>query len=152
MSDAQIDPGTTEDHIELEYEIGERQIAFDLEEELYSLDAIYGASYLFIDRCYLLLTRPRERVVGVRLRTKEKATEEQLLALAGEFGNELLNQALRARLSRSTARIREYYMARAFFATDTDSTIADLLAELDAEELEEDALEIPVPWKKNKDE
>ena len=136
--------------VELSFELDERSVSFALDEDLYPLDAIYGAAYLFIDRCYVFLTRPRARVVGVRLRTKDAATEAELEALAGEMGNELLNQTLRARLGRSTMRIREYYMARAFFANDTDSTISDLLAELDAEELEEDALEIPVPWAADK--
>ena len=51
--------------------------------------------------------------------------------------NELLNQMVRAQVGEATARIREYYMARAFFSTDTQTTIDDLLAELDDEELEE---------------
>jgi hypothetical protein len=37
-------------------------------------------------------------------------------------------------------------MARAFFTTPVQSSIDALLAELDAEELEEDDLEISVPW------
>ncbi len=37
-------------------------------------------------------------------------------------------------------------MARAFFSSPVQASIDDLLAELDAEELEEDDLEIAVPW------
>ena len=37
-------------------------------------------------------------------------------------------------------------MARAFFTTPAQSSIDQLLAELDAEELMEDDLEIEVPW------
>ena len=38
-------------------------------------------------------------------------------------------------------------MARAFFAGQPrHDTISQLLAELDAEEMEEDALEVAVPW------
>ena len=72
--------------------------------------------------------------------------EGELEALAGEFANELLNQVLRQRISDSTARIREYYMARAFFSAPAQASIDQLLAELDAEEMEEDDLEIAVPW------
>ena len=67
-------------------------------------------------------------------------------ALAGEFANELLNQAIRVQIADSTATLREYTMARAFFTTPVQSSIDALLAELDAEELEEDDLEISVPW------
>jgi hypothetical protein len=50
------------------------------------------------------------------------------------------------RIGESTASLREYYMARAFFTTPVQSSIDALLAELDAEELEDDDLEISVPW------
>ena len=53
---------------------------------------------------------------------------------------------VRFRVAQSTGRIREYYISRAFFTTPAQSSIDALLAELDAEELEEDELEIEVPW------
>ena len=53
---------------------------------------------------------------------------------------------LRHQIAVSTGRIREYYMARAFFTTAAQSSIDQLLAELDEEELAEDDLEISVPW------
>ena len=40
-------------------------------------------------------------------------------------------------------------MARAFFSTEGKSTIDELLAELDAEEMAEAPLEVPVPWEKS---
>jgi His-Xaa-Ser system protein HxsD len=129
------------------FDLGDREVSFTIDEDLYAVDAIYGASYLFVDRCYLFLSRPSERKVHVRLRSKEPSTEAALEALAGEFANELLNSQLRFRIGRATAGIRAQYMARAFFGSGGSSTIQDLLAELDAEELAEDALEVPVPWK-----
>ncbi|MBK6811879.1 MAG: hypothetical protein IPG81_23920 [Sandaracinaceae bacterium] len=83
---------------------------------------------------------------GASAHARRGATEEQLVDLAGEFANELLNQVLRHRI-RSTARIREYYMARAFHSAG-QSTLDSLLAELDDEELAEDKLEVEVPWEK----
>ncbi|MEZ4226379.1 MAG: His-Xaa-Ser system protein HxsD [Polyangiaceae bacterium] len=135
------------DVVDFTFELGPREISFDIDEELYALDAIYGAAYVFIDRAYIFLSRPAERRVRVRLRTKEASSAEVLEALAGEFANELLNSQLRLRIGRATAGIREQYMARAFFGTSAPSTIQELLAELDAEEMAEDALEVPVPWK-----
>ena len=142
----QAEAGGGADHADFEFELSDRQVAFDVSEELYNLDAIYSAAYLFIGRCYVFLDRPADRQVRVRLRTKEKADEEALEALAGEFANELLNSQLRVTLSRATATIREQYMARAFFAPQQNATIAELLAELDEEEMEEESLEIAVPW------
>ena len=78
----------------------------------------------------------------MRLRSKGAASAAELEALAGEFANELLNSQLRFRIGRATAPIREHYMARAFFGREQNATIA----ELDAEEMAEEPLEIPVPW------
>lgn len=149
MSEAVSAPTTpADDRADFDYEISDRQIRFVIDEQIYPRDALFGAAYIFIDRCYVLLDRPGDQRVSVRFRTKAAATEAELEALAGEFANELLNQVLRLRVGESTARIREYYMARAFFATDGKSTIDQLLAELDAEEMAEAPLEVAVPWEK----
>jgi len=117
-----------------------------VDEDLYALDAVYGAAYLFVDRCYVLLGRPQERHVRVRLKAKGETSQEELEAMAGEFSNELLNQVLRLRIGERTKKIREYTLAKAFFSQPRQQTIDALLAELDAEELDEDPLEIEVPW------
>lgn len=147
MSDsAELEAPTS---IKLQYSLDERQVSFNISDDLFPLDAVYGAAYLFVDRCWLFLSRPDSASVGVHLKTKDEATEADLEALAGEFANELLNQALRVRVGESTSTIREYTMARAFFTTPAQSSIDALLAELDAEELEEDELEISVPWEES---
>ena len=149
MSVAEHQPEVAEgaDVAEFTFELAEREVRFVIDETLYPRDAIYGAAYLFIDRCYVMLTRPADQRVGVRLRTKGEADEAALEALAGELANELLNQVLRQRVGESTAKIREFYMQRAFFEMNpAPSTIDALLAELDAEELADDPLEISVPW------
>lgn len=142
-------PSAASENVDFQFELGEREIRFALDEQIYPRDAIFGASYIFVDRCYVFLDRPADQRVAVRLRSKGKASTEQLEALAGEFANELLNQVLRHRISESTSRVREYYMARAFFSTEGKSTIDELLAELDAEEMAEAPLEVPVPWEKS---
>ena len=133
--------------VELTYLLAERSVVFNVDESVFSLDAVYGTAYLFVDRCWVFLTRPADGIVGVNLKSKsDETTEAELDAIAGEFSNELLNQAIRVQLGESTATLREYMMARAFFTTPVQSSIDALLAELDAEELEEDDLEISVPW------
>lgn len=133
---------------QFQYEAADRSITFELQESVYPLDAIYGTAYLFIDRCYVFLTRPADAIVSVRLKSKDVAvTPETLDALAGEFVNELLNQAFRARLAESTGKIREYYVSRAFFAEARPASIDAILAELDKEELRAGDVEVQVPWK-----
>ncbi|MFT7624156.1 MAG: His-Xaa-Ser system protein HxsD [Myxococcota bacterium] len=144
-------PEVSEEMADFTFELSDRDITFVLTEALYPRDAIYGAAYLFIDRCYVFLSVAADAEIRVRLRTKEASPADVLEALAGEFANELLNQCLRQRIGDSTKGIREFYMARAFFTDKTGSTIDALLAELDAEELEDDPLEIAVPWESNAD-
>lgn len=135
------------DH-EFQYDAGERSVTFDLQESVYPLDAIYGTAYVFIDRCYVFLARPSDGIVTVRLKTKEPSPDTAALdALAGEFANELLNQAFRARLAESTGKIREMYVSRAFFTEPRATSIDAILAELDKEELNAGDVDVRVPWK-----
>jgi His-Xaa-Ser system protein HxsD len=126
--------------------LGPDHASFDVDETVYPLEVIYGGAYLFVDRCYVFLSRPKAQVVNVRLTSREAAAPAALEALAGEFMNEMLSQAARLRLSQSTKRIREYYTAAALRAAASAPSVDDLLAELDAEELGDDPLEISVPW------
>ena len=130
----------------LGFSVGPDHVSFDVDETVYPLEAIYGGCYLFVDRCFVFLSRPRERVVNVRLTSRGPATAPELDTLGGEFVNELLSQAARLRLSQATTRIREYYTAAALRAAAAAPSVDDLLAELDAEELGDDPLEILVPW------
>ncbi len=129
-------------------QVDERRVRFTVDESIYELDVIMGAAYLFLDRCYVFLDRVADRKVQVVLRTRQATTEEELSALIGTFSSELLNQALRKQVGESNGRLREFIMAKALFAADGPSTIDRLLAELDAEEMASDDLDIPVPWEK----
>lgn len=132
----------------LQADVAERRVRFEVSEDVYDLDAIQGAAYLFVDRCYVWLDRVADRRVLVVLRSRTDADVTTLEALAGEFANELLNQALRKRVGEANARLRELILARALFAADGPSTIDRLLAELDEEELAEAPLDVAVPWEK----
>ena len=81
-----IDPTTAD----FTFAVDERSIGFVLDEDIYPRDCIYGAAYLFVDRCWIFLDRPGDRQVQVRLRAKDEQHAEVLAELAGEFANELL--------------------------------------------------------------
>lgn len=130
----------------LGFSLAPDQISLEVDETIYPLEAVYGACYLFVEKCFIYLSRPKPAVVDVRLTSRESATAAELDALAGEFANELLSQVTRLRLSQATIRIREYYTAAALRAAASAPSIDDLLAELESEELGEDPLEIMVPW------
>ena len=58
----------------LGFSVGRDHVSFDVDETVYPLDAIYGGSYLFVDRCFVFLSRPSPRVVNVRLPSRGPAT------------------------------------------------------------------------------
>ena len=85
--------------------LGEGSVRVELDESLYPKDAIYGAAYVFIDRCYVHLDRVGDRRIQVTLKAKKAGADSQ--AFAGEFQNELLSQTWRraiASASRQPAR------------------------------------------------
>ena len=66
----------------LGFSLGPDHISFEVEESLYPLEAVYGACYLFLEKCFVYLSRPRSEVVGVRLTAREPSTPAQLDTLA----------------------------------------------------------------------
>ena len=123
----------------------ENKIIIPVNSQLYPLEAIYGASYIFLDRAYLFLEgNPRNRVM-VTLKGKENLNKKQLKDLAGEFYNELLNCALRNKISKNNQKIREYIVARALFSAQ-EPPQKEIKKEIKKEEWQKDTLGIALPW------
>lgn len=124
------------------------KLILSLDKGLYPLDVIYGAAYIFIDRAYVLLGKADGKTI-VELAAKDPDTgAEALRALAGEFGNELLSQALRRRITRENSQILETIVSQALagatgamvpsaFEDDEEDDDLDFL---------DDPLGIAVPW------
>ncbi len=76
-------------------------VTLTVDAALYPLEAVYGAAYIFIDRCYVLLDRPDAEHLTVTLADKKGASgadAAELRRMCGEFANELLTQAWRQRI------------------------------------------------------
>jgi His-Xaa-Ser system protein HxsD len=85
-------------------------LTLSLDVGLYPRDVLYAAAYVFLDRAYVLLDRVEARFV-VHLRGKRPLDEATLQAMAGEFENELLAQALRHQVVDANQRIIEDVVA-----------------------------------------
>lgn len=85
-------------------------LTLSLDVGLYPRDVLYAAAYVFLDRAYVLLDRQDSRFI-VRFRSKRPVEEATFLAMAGEFENELLAQALRHRVVDANQRIIEDVVA-----------------------------------------
>jgi His-Xaa-Ser system protein HxsD len=71
---------------------------------------LYAAAYVFLDRAYVLLDRRDSRFV-VQFRSKRPLEAATFQAMAGEFENELLAQALRHQVFDANQRIIEDVVA-----------------------------------------
>jgi len=121
-------------------------IALEFDEELYPRDAIHGAAYVFLDRCYLHLDRAADKRVRVMIRSKAgKPADTQ--GLAGDFENELLGQAWRRRIAADNQELIEAITTRALAGAAGPPGLDDLLA-MDIGEATafEDPLGIAMSW------
>ena len=121
-------------------------VVLELDESLYPLDAIYGTAYVFIDRCYVFLDRPKPGRISVRLTTKP-GVDAEVGALAGEFENELLGQAWRRLLVEENRRVVETVTTQALAGAAGPRGLDDLLdMDLDEQAAFDDPLGIAVSW------
>ena len=123
------------------------RVVVPVDRTVYPLDAIYGAAYVFLDRAYVYLEKEKEDTVRVSLASKTPATRDALMALGGEFVNELLNQAIRANLDDGAKKIREYIVVKSHYGQPSGNMdIEGLLDQTLKEAFDEDPLDIAVPW------
>lgn len=107
--------------------------------DVYSLQAIYAAGYIFIDKAYILLNKIKEKEVEVYLFARNK--EFNFKELAMEFYNELLNYSHYFSRVETNSSVIKTIMQRVLFSVNPKFTeeaeeqeIQDLLKELEKEE------------------
>ena len=127
-------------------------VTLTVDAAVYPLEAVYGASYIFIDRCFVLLDRPRAGSVAVTLTPKKGAEGAEVLRqMAGEFANELLTQAWRLKIVEENRVLLETVTTQALAGATARSAPAepslDDLASFDfTEESFDDPLGIAMSW------
>ena len=121
----------------------ENRVTVKINPQLYPLEAIYGASYVFIDRAYLFLDGNPKKEVKVFIKGKEKMTKKELDKLAREFLNEILNYTLREKISKHNQKIREYIVGQALLAAIGQEELEQGKTE---EDWQKDPLGIAIPW------
>ena len=125
----------------------ERSVSMLLDAELYPLQAIYGASYVFLDRCYVFLDRPAAGQLRVTLSAKQGVDEpEALRRLIGEFANELLSCAWRHQVTQDNRVAIETVTVQAIAGAMGEPSLDDL-ADFDfTDEALDDPLGIAQSW------
>lgn len=89
-------------------------MVLSLDLKVYGLEAIKKAVYRFADRASILLSHKSEAVIEAAFTFKEGVSQAQREAIVADFGNELMDQDLRAKISSETKDVRNLILAHAF--------------------------------------
>lgn len=125
----------------------ENFIRLKVDSKIYSLDTIFAAGYVFLDRVYILLDKGKATNILVYLFPLRK--EKDLRKLGFEFFNELLNYAHYSSRAKINAEVVKTIMQRALFSASPalgrelvqeaeEKEIQDLIKDLEKEEGMED--------------
>jgi len=74
---------------------GDGLIALDIDRELFSMDAVLRSSYKFTDRCHIFIQTHETRMDRWTVVIRPKNADPNVIELAGDFYNELIDQRLR---------------------------------------------------------
>jgi len=118
---------------------------FQVKLRIYPLESVMATAFVFIDECYVFLDKSEKDSIDVRLRGKPDTTADAFKRVVGEFENELLNQALRLKVSKRTEKIRDAIVHRALYSSMSQSVDLGLDDDDDVDFLD-DPLGIAVPW------
>lgn len=128
-------------------ELDQGSVTVALDPALYPVEAIYGAAYVFIDRCYVLLDKNADGRFLVTLAAKKGgATEASLKDLAGELANELLSCAWRHQINRENKALIESVTLQAIGGAMGPPSLDDLASFDFTDEPFEDPLGIAMSW------
>jgi len=97
--------------------IGEGFALFSVNPKIYSLDIIYSASYILLDKAYILLDGDPGTEIKVEIRAKKG---QDLKELVYEFNNQLLNYAVYKVQSERNKGLREAILNRVLFTNDPE--------------------------------
>jgi len=137
--------GIPNDLVEVDLDHG--AVSLRVDSNLYPLEAIYAAAYVFIDRCYVFLDKPEEARVRVRLTAKSGKIEgDAARDVVGEFANELLSCTWRAQIARDSRAVIEAVTAQALSGARGAPTLDELEAFDFSEEAFDDPLGIAMSW------
>ena len=131
-------------------DLADGSVTLTVDAAVYPLEAVYGAAYIFIDRCFVLLDRPKAGSVSVTLTDKKGAADAGALRqMAGEFANELLTQAWRQKIVEENRVLLETVTMQALAgatATPAEPSLDDLANFDFTEEAFDDPLGIAMSW------
>ena len=92
------------------FEVKDDSIVFSVNPNIYPLDVIFSAAYIFTDKNYIILDGNPEEEILVEIKPKEKTNEMEKIAM--EFNNELINYGSYAVQSARNIHLRHIILQR----------------------------------------
>jgi His-Xaa-Ser system protein HxsD len=105
--------------------LDQAHLAVPVDLSMYSLDAAMRAAYKLTDRCFVWLERDSASVDRAFVFLVGRTRSTNLVPVALEFQNELLDQQLRCRLEQQFNDVRTLIVAQAFSEGNLIDPIAD---------------------------
>ena len=130
----------------VQVDLAQGSVSLQVDAGIYPLEAVYGASYVFIDRAYVLLDKPAADRFRVTLSLKKAGDEAALRAMVGEFANELLSAAWRRQITRENRAVIEAVTMQAISGAMGPPSLDDLEQFDFTQEAFEDPLGIAMSW------
>lgn len=129
-------------------DLDEARAIVDVDATLYPLEAVYGAAYVFIDRCYVLLDRPEPAKLRIVLSPKKREDDaiDQLRTMVGELANELVSAAWRHQITQENRARIEAVTMQAIGGAMGPPGLDDLESFDFTDEAFEDPLGIAMSW------
>lgn len=93
------------------------QITITLDKEMYNIDAIYTASYIFLEKAYILLKSDENNIYAI-LQVKEKGLD--LEEVANEFCNQLINYSFQLEMSKKNLDVKRNILEQIYSSTPED--------------------------------
>lgn len=92
---------------------------FSVNPAIYPLDLVYSASYIMIEKAFIILDGDPKEKIMVEIRKKKQ--DKDIKTLVREFNEELLNYAVYKVQSEKNKNIREMILQRALLTNNQDS-------------------------------
>lgn len=116
-------------------------VIISVKTDIYPLEVIYSAAYMFLDKNYVLIDGDPKKEVLVQFKSKENNPDFE--KLIGDFNNELINYSVYAIQAARTSAIREAIVKRALGTIEEEVEKEEDLWVKDSEGIGE-------PWKPEK--
>jgi His-Xaa-Ser system protein HxsD len=117
-------------------------VAVSVNPKIYSIDIVYSASYVFLDRAYVVIDGDPESEIIVELRPKDTKTDIE--ELGRDFNNELINYAVHRFQNEQNQGVKEAIVKRAL-ATNSEEAEQEM-------SYIDDPLGIAKPWEETHNE